>query len=216
MSLRLCRNAFRNVALSRAVAASSYPLMGTKFEIGSSQLSSNCSLVHSVNACRFHTSPVNWKKKKEKKRAAQEEESEDEADAEEEEEKEQAGEDDLAKDFRLVDCPVSALRLDTLAKVALAIPRASVEQLLVEGKIRVNGELCRKKAASVDVGTMIDLILEASPDNPDFTMVRRVIVHKIGDKTDNQGRLVVTVKKWASLIVDEYKLTADRSEKDEQ
>lgn len=30
---------------------------------------------------------------------------------------------DLARDYRLVDCPISALRLDALAKVALGISR---------------------------------------------------------------------------------------------
>jgi len=69
-----------------------------------------------------------------------------------------------------------------------------------------------KKAALVDYGTIIDLLMDVSADNPDFSLVKRIQVHKIYDKTDNQGRLVVTVKRWDKLTVDDYKIGGDRDQ----
>jgi len=207
ISLRLCRNIVRRFVASRClVVGSKYSISNFSLEVDRNQLRSLGQFVQPGGVCGLHTSAVNWKKKSTKRKTAAKEE---ESDAEEEEdEEEEAEEVDLARDFRMVDINVNTLRLDAVAKAGLAVPRGSVEQLLLEGKIRIDGQLCRKKALDVHVGMMIDLLLEPSPDNPDFSLIRRIIIHKISDRLDSHGRITVTVKKWASLTVDDYKITS--------
>lgn len=127
-----------------------------------------------------------------------------ETDSEDEEEQLETF-DDLVpdKNAKVANVQVPSLRVDSLVKVGLFMARNKVDELFYDDKIRVNGQKVLKKASPVNEGDEIDVLKEVSVNNPNLLTVSRIQVLQAKPKGEGYS---VLVRRWKSLLVDNYEL----------
>lgn len=101
---------------------------------------------------------------------------------------------------------VNSLRLDSVAKVILNIPRAKIDESFYKGLIYVNGERPEKKSETVHIGDELDLVRNIDPDDHTIVNVTRVQILSLPDKMTDTGHMKVEIRKWASLNIKSHEL----------
>lgn len=147
-----------------------------------------------------------------KKKRAQSSKTDDAVgDDDDEEEEDLAGENPLLVDDLLgssddgsehMTIDVGSTRLDAFSKVAFSMSRAKVEELFYKGDIYINGERPSKKSIEVAENDEVDVVKHINPENNKLVDVRRAIVVRMPDKTNEQGRMKITIKRWMDLTIE--------------
>ncbi len=99
---------------------------------------------------------------------------------------------------------VTSLRLDTIAKVGLGIPRAKADEAFYGNLLRVNGERPSKKSLELTENDELDLIRGLNADNPDMIDVTRVAIKQIEDKMSSAGRIKIKLRRFLRLTIPNY------------
>lgn len=97
---------------------------------------------------------------------------------------------------------VNSLRLDTFCKSAFAITRTRVEEAFYKNEIYINGELPHKKSIDLSIGDEIDFVKFINPENNKLINIKRAVVLKLPDKSDEHGRVKLNIKRWNDLVID--------------
>ncbi|XP_055324800.1 uncharacterized protein LOC129579147 [Sitodiplosis mosellana] len=144
--------------------------------------------------------PVRFKKNKRSSNRDEEEKDED-SDAED-------GDGDLSEfkegdksDRHLAQVKVQTLRLDTVVKAGLGLPKRKIEKLFYESKIRINGKKVAKKSMDILKECEIDVIKGPSPENPDFLLVSRIEILQVKAEGLN---FVLTIRRNKNLTIENY------------
>lgn len=99
---------------------------------------------------------------------------------------------------------VNSLRLDAVGKTAFSVTRAKIEEAFYKGELYVNGEKAVKKSQDLYEGDEIDLIKQVNLENPSKLDIKRMQILKLPDKTTEQGRIKISIKRWQELTIDAY------------
>lgn len=136
------------------------------------------------------------KSKKAKAAAAKEEEEEDE-----DEDEESAA--DPGDNERTVF--VSSLRIDSIMKAGINMPKMKVLECFYNGSIRLNGQKVSKKGAQVSVGDEVDHVLGFTAHNPNLMEVNRVtLLASNHDRITDKGRFQVRLRCQRRLVIEKY------------
>lgn len=159
----------------------------------------DCSLLEwkslTLNQKRFKKG----KKGRRQERVEEEEESEDED--EEVDELEGA---DPKLGYQDINTTINSMRLDAVAKAGLGFPRAKIEEMFYDGRLRVNGERISKKSELLKEGDEIDAILGLNVENSEMLDVVRCQILKVDDKASSTGRAKVMLRKHGKMVINNY------------
>lgn len=148
------------------------------------------------------------KKAKGKAAAAKEEEDEEEEDEEEDEQSAAEPGDNERTAF------VSSLRIDSIMKAGINMPKMKVLECFYNGSIRLNGQKVLKKGAQVSVGDEVDHVLGFTAQNPNLMEVNRVtLLASNHDRMTEKGRFQVRLRCQRRLVIEKYP-DADREDEE--
>lgn len=193
--------AFRQTLAIRPGILQSQPQYRTLQYLLTNQLPASSTLLSRSSAVHALKDQRRFKKGRGgRKETTQDDKSDDEEDDEDkEEDQEVVG---TGAVDRIIDA--NSLRLDTVVKGASKWPRAKVEELFFDHRIRVNGERPTKKSAYVSREDEIDLIKGKNVDNLDFLDIFRFIVLDIPDISSSTGRVKLKVRVFGKMTVENY------------
>lgn len=141
------------------------------------------------------------KKAKGKAAAAKEEEEEEEDEDEDEDEERESTEpgDNERTAF------VSSLRIDSIMKAGINMPKMKVLECFYNGSIRLNGQKVSKKGTQVSVGDELDHVLGFTAHNPNLMEVDRVtLLSSNHDRMTEKGRFQVRLRCQRRLVIEKY------------
>lgn len=138
------------------------------------------------------------KSKKGKAAAAKEEEEEEDEDEEEDEGSTEPGDNERT-------AFVSSLRIDSIMKAGINMPKMKVLECFYSGSIRLNGQKVSKKGTQVSVGDEVDHVLGFSVHNPNLMEVDRVtLLASNHDRITDKGRFQVRLRCQRRLVIERY------------
>ncbi|KAL1465664.1 hypothetical protein WDU94_005216 [Cyamophila willieti] len=166
-------------------------------------ISMSCSVLSPWSKHTFHSSSVCFKKKPGRSKTNKYDDNDDDEDLVGIEDEEEGMED--SNSSKVMHLKLTSLRMDLVLKQAFQIARNKIEKLFYESKIRINGYKVLKKSHNVALGDEIDIVKGFSQSNPQFLVVQRVKILAASDPTsDNEGNLVLKVRRYKSLLIDNY------------
>lgn len=136
-----------------------------------------------------------------------------EEEEEEDDDEDLAGENPLLVDDMLgqehdgsetIKIEVASLRLDVVAKTVFSMPRSKVEEVFYKGDFYINGKRPGKKSVDVGPGDEIDWVKQVNAEDNRLVDIKRAVILKLPDKTDQMGRMNIQVKRWNYLTIEPY------------
>lgn len=142
------------------------------------------------------------KSKKAKSKKATQDEHDEEED-EEEDEDEQAESQEHGDNERMAF--VSSLRVDSIMKAGINLPKTKALENIYDGSIRLNGQKITKKSTQVAIGDEVDYVLGFSQQNPNLMEVDRVtLLATHHDRITDKGRFQVRLRCQRRLVIEKY------------
>uniref|UniRef100_A0A023G4F2 Putative conserved secreted protein n=1 Tax=Amblyomma triste TaxID=251400 RepID=A0A023G4F2_AMBTT len=100
---------------------------------------------------------------------------------------------------------VSSLRIDSIMKAGVNMPKMKVLECIYNGSIRLNGQKVVKKSAQVSVGDDVDYVLGFTANNPNLMEVNRVtLLSTDHDRVTDRGRFQVRLRCQRRLVIEKY------------
>ncbi|KAF0289362.1 uncharacterized protein FJT64_012379 [Amphibalanus amphitrite] len=112
--------------------------------------------------------------------------------------------DEQGNDFKVLKGSVNSTRIDSVLKFALGMSRNKVENAFYSNSIYLNGERLDKKKHSVTIEDEVDVVRGLNTLNPSFIDVHRVEVLDIQRSRTDPDKLVIKVKRFKRLTIDNY------------
>lgn len=146
---------------------------------------------------------VRSKSKKAKSKKATQDEHDEEEDEEEEDEDELAESQEHGDNERMAF--VSSLRVDSIIKAGINLPKTKALESIYDGSIRLNGQKITKKGTQVAIGDEVDHVLGFSQQNPNLMEVDRVtLLATHHDRITDKGRFQVRLRCQRRLVIEKY------------
>lgn len=100
---------------------------------------------------------------------------------------------------------VSSLRIDSIMKAGINMPKMKVLECFYNGSIRLNGQKVLKKGAQVSVGDEVDHVLGFTAHHPNLMEVNRVtLLASNHDRITDKGRFQVRLRCQHRLVIEKY------------
>uniref|UniRef100_A0A023FEP3 Putative conserved secreted protein n=1 Tax=Amblyomma cajennense TaxID=34607 RepID=A0A023FEP3_AMBCJ len=137
------------------------------------------------------------KSSKSRRSAAKDEEEEEDEEDEEEESTEHGDNEKTAF--------VSSLRIDSILKAGINMPKMKVLEGIYNGSVRLNGRKVVKKSTQVSLGDDVDQVLGFTAHNPNLMEVNRVtLLATHHDRVTDKGRFQVRLRCQRRLVIEKY------------
>lgn len=138
------------------------------------------------------------KSSKSRRGAAKDEEEEDEDEDEDEEEATEHADNERT-------AFVSSLRIDSIMKAGINMPKMKVLEGIYNGSVRINGHKVVKKSTQVSLGDEVDQVLGFTAHNPNLMEVNRVtLLAAFHDRVTDRGRFQVRLRCQRRLVIEKY------------
>ncbi|KAH6927756.1 hypothetical protein HPB50_007765 [Hyalomma asiaticum] len=100
---------------------------------------------------------------------------------------------------------VSSLRVDSIIKAGINLPKTKALESIYDGSIRLNGQKITKKGTQVAIGDEVDHVLGFSQQNPNLMEVDRVtLLATHHDRITDKGRFQVRLRCQRRLVIEKY------------
>ncbi|KAF7638108.1 S4 RNA-binding domain-containing protein [Meloidogyne graminicola] len=125
----------------------------------------------------------------------------------------------MKKAFQLIikqiNLPLLAKRIDQFLAKVLGITRTSLEKTILQGSVRINGEIITKRAYEVDEDDDIEVFIQKLEENDKLAIVQRVLVMECNFDSDKGYHF--KTRFWKEYITDNWKqgLTIKQEEEEE-